>query len=319
MNSSSDSPRSASARKAAPRAASLPSQRRLASRRKKALPEFARLLEIMARLRRPGTGCPWDLEQTLHSLKTYLVEEAFEALDAMESGNPADMAEELGDLLLQIVFIAQIAAEQNLFDMVDVSKGISDKLVYRHPHIFGTAHCANSEEVLRNWDALKRKEKKSRKSALDGVPAHVPPLHRAYQLQKRAARTGFDWPSLQGALDKFAEESAELREAIAEGQRPHILEELGDTFFALVKVARFLECDPHYALSKTNAKFEARFRAMEAELLARGRPLKSCSLDEMCAVWNQFRPSCRAPAKAKPAKAAPAKRKPAKRNSRKPE
>lgn len=251
--------------------------------------EYARLLAIMARLRRPGDGCPWDLEQTLDSLKPYLIEEAYEALDALETQNRDDLVEELGDLLLQIVFIAQVSSETNLFDMADVARGISDKLIRRHPHIFGTESAPTTADVLRNWDKIKRDEKKTRHSALDGIPSHVPPLHRAYQLQKRAARAGFDWADVHGALAKLREEVGELEEAVAEDTRPHILEELGDVLFAAVKVARFLQCDPHYALSKTNDKFERRFRAMESDILAEGKTLKDCTLPEMELHWNRHR------------------------------
>ena len=251
--------------------------------------QYARLLDIMARLRRPGDGCPWDLEQTLESLKPYLIEEAYEALDALETRNRDDLVEELGDLLLQIVFIAHVGSESSLFDMADVARGISDKLIRRHPHIFGTESAPTTADVLRNWDKIKRDEKKTRTSALDGIPSHVPPLHRAYQLQKRAARAGFDWADVHGAMDKLREEVGELGDAIAEDSRPHILEELGDVLFAAVKVARFLRCAPHYALSKTNDKFERRFRAMESDILAEGRTLKDCTLPEMEAHWNRHR------------------------------
>lgn len=251
--------------------------------------EYARLLAIMARLRRPGDGCPWDLEQTLDSLKPYLIEEAYEALDALETHNRDDLVEELGDLLLQIVFIAQVGSETALFDMADVARGISDKLIRRHPHIFGTESAPTTADVLRNWDKIKRDEKKTRTSALDGIPSHVPPLHRAYQLQKRAARAGFDWADVDGAMAKLREEVGELGEAIAEDSRAHMMEELGDVLFAAVKVARFLQCDPHYALSKTNDKFERRFRAMESEILAEGKTLKDCTLPEMEAHWNRHR------------------------------
>ena len=251
--------------------------------------QYARLLDIMARLRRPGDGCPWDLEQTLETLKPYLIEEAYEALDALETQNRADMVEELGDLLLQIVFIAQVAAESGLFDMADVARGISDKLIRRHPHIFGTESAPTTSDVLRNWDRIKRAEKTARQSALDGIPSHVPPLHRAYQLQKRAARAGFDWADVNGALDKLREEVGELDEAVKEDSRDHVMEELGDVLFAAVKVARFVQCDPHYALDRTNAKFERRFRAMESEILAEGKTLKDCTLPEMELHWNRHR------------------------------
>lgn len=251
--------------------------------------QMARLLKIMARLRRPGDGCPWDLEQTIESIKPNLIEEAYEALDAMESGNRADLAEELGDLLLQIIFQAQIAAEEGTFNFADVAQGISDKLVRRHPHIFGDVKVRDSKDVLRNWDAIKKTEKKVRKSALDGVPKHVPPLHRAYQLQRRAARVNFDWPDIADVFKKLDEEVRELKTAVKRKQRQGIIEELGDLLFSVVNVARFMKLDPAYALERTNAKFVRRFEVVEKEITASGRKLKDCTLAEMDAIWNRVR------------------------------
>lgn len=243
----------------------------------------------MARLRRPGDGCPWDLEQTLDSIKSNLIEEAYEALDAMESGNREHLAEELGDLLLQIVFQAQIASEEGSFGFEQVARGISDKLVRRHPHIFGDTQVADSREVLRNWDAIKKTEKKTRESALDGVPRHVPPLHRAYQLQKRAARVGFDWSDIADVYAKLDEEITELKEAVASGDRKHVLEELGDVLFSVVNISRFVKVDPAYAIDRTNAKFSRRFRVVEEEITAGGRRMKDCTLAEMDAIWDRLR------------------------------
>lgn len=256
---------------------------------RKGAEELERLLAIVARLRRPGDGCPWDLEQSIDTLKPYLVEEAYEVLDAMESGNREHLAEELGDLLLQIVFQAQVAAEEGTFRFADVAKGISDKLVRRHPHVFGEVKVADSKEVLRNWDAIKKTEKKARESALDGVPKHVPPLQRAYQLQKRAARVGFDWSDIRDVYAKLDEEAAELKEAVASGNRKHVVEELGDLLFTVVNVARFVKVDPAYALECTNAKFSRRFRVVESEIVAGGRRMKDCTLAEMDEIWNRLR------------------------------
>lgn len=256
---------------------------------KRGTAEMARLLAIVAKLRDPDGGCPWDLEQTLASLRGDLIEEAYEAMDASERGDAAGLAEELGDVLLQVALQSQVGQDEGLFDFAQVAKGIADKMVYRHPHVFGEATAKTSADVLRNWDALKGKEKAERKSALDGIPKHAPPLHRAYQLQKRAARTGFDWPDLGGALAKLDEEVGELREAIEGGKREEIMGELGDALFALVKVARFLKCDPHHALERTNRKFERRFRVMEAEITGSGKRLKDCTLEEMEAIWNRQR------------------------------
>ena len=257
--------------------------------RRKGVAELARLLDIMARLRRPGDGCPWDLEQTIDTIKPNLIEEAYEALDAMESGNRAHLTEELGDLLLQIVFQAQIAAQEGSFNFADVAKGISEKLIRRHPHIFGDVKVADSKEVLRNWDAIKKTEKKARISALDGIPKHVPPLHRAYQMQKLAARVGFDWSDISGVFKKLAEEIGELQEAIAAKNRKHVVEEIGDLLFSVVNVARFAKVDPAYALELTNAKFIRRFRAVEDEIVASGRRMKDCTLAEMDAIWDKIR------------------------------
>lgn len=262
---------------------------RVAAARRRGVEQLARLLEIMARLRRPGDGCPWDLEQTIDTIKSNLMEEAYEALDAMESGNRDHLAEELGDLLLQIVFQSQIASEEGSFDFADVAQGISDKLVRRHPHIFGDVKVADSKEVLRNWDAIKKTEKKARVSALDGVPRHVPPLHRAWQLQKRAARVGFDWSDIGDVFVKLEEEIGELREAIARKNRKHVIEELGDLLFSVVNVARFMKVDPAYALELTNAKFSRRFRVVEEEITGSGRRMKDCTLAEMDAIWDRLR------------------------------
>ena len=272
-----------SAKKSAAAALASPAARR------KGVEELARLLDIMARLRRPGDGCPWDLEQTIDTIKPNLIEEAYEALDAMESGNREHLTEELGDLLLQIVFQSQIAAQEGSFNFAAVAQGISEKLIRRHPHIFGDVKVADSKEVLRNWDAIKKTEKKARISALDGIPKHVPPLHRAYQMQKLAARVGFDWSDISGVFKKLAEEIGELQEAIAAKSRKHIVEEIGDLLFSVVNVARFMKVDPAYALELTNAKFIRRFRAVEDEIVAGGRRMKDCTLAEMDAIWDKIR------------------------------
>ena len=251
--------------------------------------QMDRLLKIMARLRRPGDGCPWDLEQTIESIKPNLIEEAYEALDAMESGNREHLAEELGDLLLQIVFQSQIAAQDGEFNFADVARGISDKLIRRHPHIFGNVKVADSKEVLKNWDAIKKTEQKARVSALDGIPKHVPPLHRAYQMQRRAARVNFDWSDIRDVFVKLEEELGELKDAIARKNRKHVIEEIGDLLFSVVNVARHMKVDPAYALELTNAKFIRRFRLVEEAIAASGRRMKDCTLAEMDAVWDQIR------------------------------
>ena len=278
--------------KAAPKkkiAAKKASPKKTPAALRKGTEQMARLLEIMARLRRPGDGCPWDLEQTIDSVKPNLIEEAYEALDAMESGNREHLAEELGDVLLQIVLQSQIASEEGSFDFARVAKGISDKLIRRHPHIFGDVKVANSKEVLRNWDAIKKTEKKARESALDGVAKHVPPLHRAFQLQKRAARVGFDWSDIKDVYAKLDEEIAELKEAAAAGNRKQVVEELGDVLFSVVNIARFVKVDPAYALELSNAKFSRRFRIVENEIVSGGRRMKDCTLAEMDAIWDKIR------------------------------
>ena len=296
MSSSSRSASSAAVRKSPKKSASRKTAAKASpAALRQGVAQLERLLKIMARLRRPGDGCPWDLEQTIDTIKPNLIEEAYEALDAMESGNRDHLAEELGDLLLQIVFQSQIAAQEGTFNFADVARGISDKLIRRHPHIFGNVKVADSKEVLKNWDAIKKTEKKARISALDGVPKHVPPLHRAYQLQKHAARVNFDWSDIAGVFQKLDEEVGELQDAIARRNRPHIIEEIGDLLFSVVNVARFMKVDPAYALELTNAKFVRRFRLVEDEIVAGGRKMKDCTLAEMDAIWDKIRAADKRP------------------------
>ena len=296
MSSSSRSASSAAVRKSPKKSASRKTAAKASpAALRQGVAQLERLLKIMARLRRPGDGCPWDLEQTIDTIKPNLIEEAYEALDAMESGNRDHLAEELGDLLLQIVFQSYIAAQEGTFNFADVARGISDKLIRRHPHIFGNVKVADSKEVLKNWDAIKKTEKKARISALDGVPKHVPPLHRAYQLQKHAARVNFDWSDIAGVFQKLDEEVGELQDAIARRNRPHIIEEIGDLLFSVVNVARFMKVDPAYALELTNAKFVRRFRLVEDQIVASGRKMKDCTLAEMDAIWDQIRAADKRP------------------------
>ena len=288
----SDSP---APRRATPRRRAAPAAKPAPAGGRDAVRQIRRLLDIMARLREPGRGCPWDLEQTIDSLKSNLIEEAYEALDAMEEGDRAHLAEELGDVLLQVVFQSQIAAEEGSFDFAAVAKGIADKLVRRHPHIFGDTKVSGTRDVLRNWEAIKQTEgrNKVRKRVLDGIPRHAPPLHRALLLKKHAARAGFTWPSVDGALDKLVEENAELRRAIRSRRRARILDELGDAFFSLVNVAGFLDCDPALAVEHANRKFIARFQAVEDEMAAKGRRLKDCSPAELDAAWHRAKRATR--------------------------
>jgi MazG family protein len=248
-----------------------------------------RLLAIMARLRGPD-GCPWDREQTLKTLRPYVLEETYEVLEAIESGDPREHCEELGDLLLQIVFQAQLAAETGQFDFADVATAISDKLVYRHPHVFGDAQVRDAEGVLKQWVALKQKEKAAKgkgESVLEGVPRELPGLARAERLTEKASRIGFDWPDAAGARAKVNEELAELDEATASGDRARIEDELGDVLFAMANLARKLSLPPEEALRNAVGRFIARFGHVERELARRGVAHGAASLEEMDALWEE--------------------------------
>ncbi len=241
-----------------------------------------RLVEIMRRLRDPEDGCPWDVKQRYDTIAPYTIEEAYEVADAIERGDRDDLCEELGDLLLQVVYHAQIATEEGAFDFQDVVRGVSDKMVGRHPHVFGDADAAD-------WEAIKAAEKaakgKAPTGALDDVPRALPALTRAEKLQKRAARVGFDWPDLAPVVEKIAEETRELADAAALADPDAIEDELGDVLFGVVNLARRLKADPEKALRRTNAKFERRFAAIERGLAAEGRRPEDASLDEMEALW----------------------------------
>ncbi len=244
--------------------------------------EFQRLLDIMKKLRAPG-GCPWDREQTIESLKPYLLEETYETLEAMDIGGET-LKGELGDLLLQIVFQSLIMEEEGHFDIEDVSKGIADKLVRRHPHVFGDVDVENSGEVLVNWEKIKREEKEHehRKSVLDGVPKTFPPLMRAAKLQAKAARVGFDWKEVDGALVKMEEEIEEMREAFANDDMVNLKEEIGDVMFSMINVARLAGIDINDALTQTNNKFENRFRYIEERC-----DIEKADLQTMEDLWNE--------------------------------
>lgn len=260
---------------------------------------FEKLVAVQARLRAPG-GCPWDREQTHATLRTYLIEEAYEVLEALESGDDAKFAEEMGDLLLQIVFHSQIAREQSRFTVADVIREVHDKMVRRHPHVFGKRRARNSAEVLKNWEQLKKEERKAleekkgnganreaqRPSLMDGVSKALPAALEGFQLTRRAARIGFDWENVEGVLEKINEEIAELRHALASKNPAHAEEEMGDLLFAAVNVARFLQIDPEIALKKANAKFSARFRQMETMAADTGRALADVPREEMEELWN---------------------------------
>ena len=245
--------------------------------------QFDELVRVMARLRGPG-GCPWDREQSHHSLRPYLLEESYEALEAVDAGDWDRLRDELGDVLLQVVFHAQLAAERGDFDIGDVCEGIVTKLYRRHPHVFGDVEVSGSDEVLDRWEKLKRQERgyEQRSSALDGIPLQLPALQRAMKLQKRAAKQGFDWPDAAGPRAKIDEELGELDGA----ERERLEHELGDLLFAVVNLARFLEVEPESALRAAMTRFESRFRRME-EAAGGGEGLRQLTLPEMDRLWEQ--------------------------------
>ncbi|HYS83121.1 MAG TPA: nucleoside triphosphate pyrophosphohydrolase [Anaeromyxobacteraceae bacterium] len=248
-----------------------------------------RLLSIMARLRGPG-GCPWDREQTLATLRPYLLEETYEVLEAIDSGDPREHREELGDLLLQIVFQAQLTSEAGQFGFAEVAEAISSKLVSRHPHVFGDSQVKDAEGVLKQWAALKRDEKLARgkgQSALEGVPREMPALARADRLTEKASRIGFDWPDVGGARAKLDEELRELDAAVAGGDREAIEQELGDVLFAVANVARKLSIAPEEALRGTIARFIDRFEHVERGLERSGTPHGQATLEQMDELWNE--------------------------------
>ena len=249
-----------------------------------------RLIEIMARLRTPEGGCPWDLEQTFATIAPYTVEEAYEVADAVEREDFADLAGELGDLLFQVVFHAQIAAELGHFDFEILATQLHEKLVRRHPHLFGGAAVADAAAQEAAWERVKAAERATDGrivSELDGIPLALPALVRAAKLQRRASRVGFDWSSAPPVLDKVREELAELSEAMATGTVEEQTEELGDLIFALVNLARHLHIDPEDAMRAANAKFERRFRYVETTLARAGRSPAEASLAEMDALWDE--------------------------------
>lgn len=240
----------------------------------------------MARLRGPG-GCPWDAEQSLDSLKQYLIEEAYEVLDAIDSGDADKHLEELGDLLLQVVFQSQVRSEEGRFTLKEVAEAIRAKLVRRHPHVFGDVQVSGAGDVLKNWDRIKKAEKGGKpKSILEGVPRHLPALQRAHQVQVRAARAGFDWTAADDVLAKIEEEVAEVRAAIQAGTARDIGEEIGDLLFAVVNLSRFQKLRAEELLDRTVRKFTRRFQAIEQAVHEKGRQMTDCSLAELDALWE---------------------------------
>ena len=258
---------------------------------------FEKLVALQARLR-ARNGCPWDVEQTHRTLRTYLVEETYEVLDALESGDDAKFANEMGDLLLQIVFHSQIAAEEGRFTVSDVIREVHEKMVRRHPHVFGEKRAKDAAEVLKNWEQIKAQERRAEKakdgsgaaneekSLLDGVPRTLPATLESLQLTKKAARAGFDWEDAAGIFEKMREECAELRHALEKKQSAEVEEEIGDLFFAAVNLARFLKIDPEIALKNANAKFSRRFREMERLAAEKGRAFAEVPRAEKEQLWE---------------------------------
>lgn len=244
--------------------------------------EFYKLVDIMKKLRAPE-GCPWDKEQTIESLKPYLLEETYETLEAMDIGGE-ELKGELGDLLLNIIFQSLIKEEEGEFTIDDVAKKVSEKLIRRHPHIFADVEVEGTKDVVRNWDEIKKKEKehKGRKSVLDGIPKIYPPLAKAYKLQVKAAKVGFDWEDEVGALNKLEEELGEMKEAYEKNDRENLKEEIGDVVFTLVNIARKLDIDIVDSVMKTNNKFEDRFRYVEDNC-----DLGKSTLEEMDRLWDE--------------------------------
>ncbi|MBV0893172.1 nucleoside triphosphate pyrophosphohydrolase [Paracoccus sp. Z118] len=248
-----------------------------------------RLIDIMAALRDPQTGCPWDIEQDFASIAPYTIEEAHEVADAIQRQAWDELPGELGDLLLQVVFHAQMADEAGMFGFADVARAISDKLVSRHPHVFGDeSRDKSAEQQVRDWEAIKAQERaaKAKAGVLDGVALGLPALTRAVKLQNRAARVGFDWPATDQVLDKLREETAELVAARDSGDRAHLAEEMGDLLFVMANLARHLDIGPEEALRAANAKFTRRFQSIEAALAAEGRRPEDSTLEEMDRLWD---------------------------------
>jgi len=249
-----------------------------------------RVLDIMSRLRDPKGGCPWDREQTLVNLKAYLIEECYELIDAIDSGDVEKHKEELGDLLLQIVFQVQIRREEGHFSFDDIANVLAEKLIRRHPHVFGDVKVTGSKDVLVKWEAIKATEKKTgKRSVVEGVPRHLPALMKAHQVQSRAARVGFDWTALHDVMAKVDEEVAEVKDAIQSGRREDIAEEIGDLLFAVVNLSRFQKLQAEDLLAGTVDKFTRRFQEIERRLHAKGKALTDCALAELDTLWNEVK------------------------------
>ena len=249
---------------------------------------LASLIRIVARLRGPR-GCPWDRKQTHQCIKQDLVEECYEVIDAIEEGDASALREELGDLLLQIVFHSQLACEKQKFNFDDVAATIVDKLIRRHPHVFGHKKLRTADQVLAQWHDLKRGERQERRSVTDGVPKHLPALMKADAVQKKVARVGFDWPRRDGVVQKIQEELAELKLALRAGRQAEIDDELGDLLFAVINLARWQKRSPEDLLNRAIQKFIGRFRRLESEVARRGSCIEDCSLAELDAIWEKHK------------------------------
>ena len=272
--------------------------------------DISRLIEIMAALRTPGTGCPWDLEQDFASIAPYTVEEAYEVADAIARGDLVDLKDELGDLLLQVVYHARMAQEQDAFAFPDVVEAVTAKMIRRHPHVFGDVRDLSPAEVKALWHNIKAQEKADKaearqaaglpeatedKGVLAGVPHTLPALSRAWKLQAKASTVGFDWNDARLVLDKIREETAEIEEAIAAGDKAAMKEEIGDLLFVVANLARHLDADPEGCLHAANAKFERRFKGIEQALEQQGKTAKDATLDEMEALWQAVKRAEKAP------------------------
>jgi MazG family protein len=247
---------------------------------------FLRLVKIMDELREQ---CPWDRKQTIHTLRSLTIEETYELVDAIDQEDWKGISEELGDLLLHLVFYAKIGTEQNQFKLEDMINGVCDKLINRHPHIYGDVTVQDEEEVKRNWEQIKLKEGKGKKSVLEGVPSSLPSIVKALRIQEKAKQVGFEWENKEDVWKKVEEETAELKEAIATKQQADIEDEFGDLLFSLVNYARFLQVDPETALERTNRKFIKRFQQMEQIAGESGKKLNELNLEQMDAIWNQVK------------------------------
>lgn len=247
---------------------------------------FKKLIDIVAELRGEN-GCPWDKEQTRESLRPFLLEETYETLEAIDEGNPEKIKEELGDLLFQIILHCRISEEKKEFNIDDVIEEISAKMINRHPHVFSNVKYQSRAEHRRHWDEEKKREGKKRQSVLEGVPKELPALSRAHKLQKKAARVGFDWSKIEDVLNKLDEELKEFEKALKSKKQPEIEDELGDVFFALVNISRFVGVNPEDALRKTISKFISRFRHIEIRAAEQNKNLSDMTLEEMDKLWDE--------------------------------